>query len=248
MNNANRNRWIALPAGLLFTMTCFVAPIGVNADGKGADDEKPATPSTERDGLSPDAPPSLDDLLGLDEDEADASGEAAAERSGQEDLERELSGEHLANAFEQALAEMARSADLLDVSFDAGIGTQRIQEDVLSKLQQLIDQARQQQSSSSSSSSDQQQQPDSQQSDPGRQDQQQQNQQQSQQGNGEDGEETEGPPLQQEDLDSALEETRAEWGALPQRVRDMLLQGRQERFSSLYEQMTREYYRRLAEE
>jgi hypothetical protein len=40
---------------------------------------------------------------------------------------------------------------------------------------------------------------------------------------------------------------RSEWGSLPQRVRDMLLQGRNEKFSSLYEKLTGEYYRRLAE-
>ena len=35
---------------------------------------------------------------------------------------------------------------------------------------------------------------------------------------------------------------------LPERIREMLLQGKQETFSSLYEQLTQEYYRRLAEE
>ena len=45
-----------------------------------------------------------------------------------------------------------------------------------------------------------------------------------------------------------LEEERTEWGNLPERVRDMLLQGSKEKFSSLYKQLTREYYRRLAEE
>jgi hypothetical protein len=49
-------------------------------------------------------------------------------------------------------------------------------------------------------------------------------------------------------LNRVFEESRTEWGGLPQRVRDMLLQGRGEKFSSLYEQMTREYYRKLAEE
>lgn len=193
-----------------------------------------------------DAPPSLDDLLGLEED-TDASGERTAEQIAEEDLQRELTGERFANEFEQALASMMRSAELLDTSFDPGMGTQRIQEDVLAKLQQLIDQARQQEDSSSSSSSSQQQQ--QQQSDPGQQQQQQQEQGQQQQSNGDaDGEEAEGPPMQEGDIGTTIEETRQEWGSLPQRVRDMLLQGREERFSSLYEQMTREYYRRLAEE
>ena len=44
-----------------------------------------------------------------------------------------------------------------------------------------------------------------------------------------------------------MEELDREWGGLPRRIRDMLMQGRREAFSSVYEQMTREYYRRLAE-
>ncbi|HRP63251.1 MAG TPA: VOC family protein, partial [Phycisphaerales bacterium] len=56
------------------------------------------------------------------------------------------------------------------------------------------------------------------------------------------------PPMQEGDINTVFEESRSEWGSLPERVRDMLLQGRRERFSSLYEQLTREYYRRLAED
>ena len=56
------------------------------------------------------------------------------------------------------------------------------------------------------------------------------------------------PPGREGDVNQVFDEARSEWGALPERVRDMLLQGREEKFSSLYEQLTREYYRRLAEE
>jgi hypothetical protein len=45
-----------------------------------------------------------------------------------------------------------------------------------------------------------------------------------------------------------LEESRVEWGRLPDRVRELILQGRRDRVSTLYERITREYYRRLAEE
>ena len=45
-----------------------------------------------------------------------------------------------------------------------------------------------------------------------------------------------------------IDETRIEWGNLPPRVRDQLLQGRSDKYSSHYERLTREYYRRLAEE
>ena len=45
-----------------------------------------------------------------------------------------------------------------------------------------------------------------------------------------------------------LSESRIEWGKLPERVRELVLQGRRDRVSSIYERLTREYYRRLAEE
>jgi hypothetical protein len=45
-----------------------------------------------------------------------------------------------------------------------------------------------------------------------------------------------------------LDESRVEWGRLPERVRELILQGRRDRVSTLYERITREYYRRLAEE
>ena len=35
---------------------------------------------------------------------------------------------------------------------------------------------------------------------------------------------------------------------LPERVRELVLQGRRDRVSTIYERLTREYYRRLAEE
>ena len=63
-----------------------------------------------------------------------------------------------------------------------------------------------------------------------------------------DSQEGDPPPMQQGDINTVLEESRAEWGSLPPRVRDQLLQGRKEKFSSLYQQLTQEYYKRLAEE
>jgi hypothetical protein len=56
------------------------------------------------------------------------------------------------------------------------------------------------------------------------------------------------PSPQDADPNSILEETRSEWGNLPQRVRDMLLQGRKDSYSPLYKRLTEEYYKRLAEE
>ena len=44
-----------------------------------------------------------------------------------------------------------------------------------------------------------------------------------------------------------MEEGRSEWGRLPQRVRDIIMQSRRDRVSAIYQQATEAYYRRLAE-
>jgi hypothetical protein len=45
-----------------------------------------------------------------------------------------------------------------------------------------------------------------------------------------------------------LEEAKANWGNLPPRVRDELIEGIGEKFSPVYREMTESYYKRLAEE
>lgn len=45
-----------------------------------------------------------------------------------------------------------------------------------------------------------------------------------------------------------LDEQFSEWGKLPERVRKELLQGRDDRFSTLYSKLTARYYKRLAED
>jgi hypothetical protein len=193
------------------------------------------------------SPPSLDDLLGLEEEEQDHSADEAARRDHEEELERRLSEERLTDAFAEAIAKMSLSAEMLEDRFDTGLGTQRVQEEIIEKLTQLIDEAQQMQSSSSSSSSSASASAQPQQS-PG---QQGGRSDQSSPSNGQDGEgnqEQDPPPTQQADVNVMLEEMRQEWGSLPDRIREMLLQGREERFSGLYEQLTREYYRRLAED
>lgn len=213
-------------------------------------------PGQDEAGKKQDAPPSLDDLLGIDEAQQDKSAQEAAKREVDEELQRELTEKQIADAFRQAVEKMAISADLLDVRFDPGLGTQRVQEDIIEKLQQLIDQAKKQQSmnastsSSSSSSSSQNQQQDKQ--NPGQRGQQQGQQGQQQGQNRTNGTENTGemdpPPRQEGDLNSVIEETRSEWGNLPERIRNMFLQGRKESFSSLYDRLTSEYYKKLAED
>lgn len=225
----------SLFAALVLTVAAVLTPSAFAADTDTTDTQQPAEQQS---------PPSLDDLLGLEEQQSADQAQQEAE----DQVQQRLTNQELGNAFTQALSGMQRSAELLSQQYDAGITTQRIQQDVLTKLQQLIDDVKQQQSSSSSSSSSSSQQQQQQQQ-PGRQQQQrQQGEQNQQQSTAEGNQELQGPPLQEGDINTVLEETRTEWGSLPQRVREMLLQGRQERFSSLYEQMTRAYYRRLAEE
>ena len=45
-----------------------------------------------------------------------------------------------------------------------------------------------------------------------------------------------------------LAETRDQWGDLPPRLREQLIQGMRERFSLIYRSLTEDYYRCLAEE
>lgn len=191
----------------------------------------------------PDDPPSLDDLLGIDEeDESVGNTEEAAAA----ELQRRLDEEVIDDGFRYAILRMKDIARRLADDFDTGIETQRAQEEVMQRLESLMDEARRQQNRNQSSSSQSQQQ--STQQNVGQQQRQAQQQATAQQRGGAESQEGESPAPQHGDLDPILDESRSEWGHLPERVREMLLQGRREKFSTLYDRMTREYYRRLAEE
>ncbi len=195
--------------------------------------------------LPDEAPPSLDELLGLKREEQDRSAIEAARRDAEQELQRALAEARITDAFALALEKMTISADLLELELDPGLGTQRLQEEILSKLDELIDQARELKSTGgkppdggrSQSPTPPKPQPRPNASSNERRD-----------GRSQDSQAGEPPPRRDEEINRVLEETATEWGHLPGRIRDMLLQGRNERFSSLYEQLTREYYERLAEE
>ncbi len=197
--------------------------------------------------LPDEAPPSLDELLGLEREEQDRNAIEAARRDAEQELQRALAEARITDAFALALEKMTISADLLELELDPGLGTQRLQEEILSKLDELIDEARELRSVGGKPP------PDGGRSQsraaprpqPGHAascdcDRCASSPQDPQQGGL--------PPRRDEEINRVLEETATEWGHLPGRIRDMLLQGRNERFSSLYEQLTREYYERLAEE
>ena len=191
--------------------------------------------------------PSLDELLGIEEDAGDSDDAAGLPEDPQQaELERLLTSEEVGDAFRQAVRLMGDTAERLGPEGDTGLATQRMQEDVLRKLDQLIQSAKDNQNqSSSSSSSSQQQQQQQQQSQP--QQPQQQQQQNSQGGSDPQSEQT--PPAQQSGAfgPGSIEDPAA-WGALPARLRDSLVQGTSTPFSSLYRSMAEAYYRRLAEE
>ena len=182
--------------------------------------------------------PSLDELLGLVE-----PGEGDADEGlldvDQAELERELTEAEAREQLEQAVDLMGEAADRLSAAEpDSGLPTQRLQEDVLRKLDMVIDAADQQQQNSSSSSSS---------SSSSQQQQGQQSQSASASSSASGDAETMPSDGTDAELDAEFLAEQAEWGALPERTRDALLEGLSDSFSSLYRRLTEAYYRRLAE-
>ncbi|MEO1009243.1 MAG: hypothetical protein AAFX79_11815 [Planctomycetota bacterium] len=158
------------------------------------------------------------------------------------DLDRALGGA-AGGAFERAVDLMQRAAQQLNDERATGIATQRVQEDVLSTLDQLIEDARNRQNQQSSSSQQQQQQQQQQQAP-------QQQQQQGEQGQQAAPSDPQGVNPQPQRGGNLLPQpaSGAAWGALPPRVRDALRQSSSDSFSAVYRAITEAYYRRLAEE
>ncbi|MEC9373665.1 MAG: hypothetical protein VYC34_07465 [Planctomycetota bacterium] len=240
-------------AALIAAVGCAASVAAQDSQAKPSEESKPAesAPPKQEGGAEkkPESLPSLDDLLGIPGEKKDsAEGDEEAVEVDEVDptraeLERALEGVDVSEAFAEAVRQMGDAADLLEVARDPGVRTQRLQDEILRKLDILIEKAEQQSSSSSSSSSSQSQSQQQQQQPSQQQQPQQSNQRQS-------GEPQEGmPPGGQEgDLNDVMDAARAAWGALPQRVRDALVEGTNESFSSMYKTWTEAYYRRLAEE
>ena len=223
-------------------------------------------------------------LLGTDDQPDEGEGEPAedgepgddpvvGEGEGPElnrELERRLSGAEAADQFAQAIQDMAEAASRLGEDADAGIDTQRLQDDIILKLEQIISSAQNSEQQSSSSSSGQPGEPQT----PREADQGGQPQPGQQPGEGEqpgqgeqpgegEGEQpgqgqqpgqgesaSNGEPRRGEINEQALsmEELReGEWGNLPPRLRDELAESLGESFNPVYRAVTEAYYRRLAE-
>ncbi len=213
----------------------------------------PAATPPEKD--KPADEPSLDDLLGLPKtepakpapDKADPAKPAdPLADPKQSELDRKLSDAEAQEKFKEAIRQMGETAERLEKARDTGLTTQRLQEEIIRKLDALIKHQQQQQGGGSSSSS-------SSSSDPSQQ--QGQQPQQPQQG-GQKGEQSKGgagdqagtPPAKEDaKFNNRLDAARAAWGALPQRLREAFTQGMDDYYSRLYQGMTEEYYRKTAE-
>lgn len=216
--------------------------------------------------------PTLDDLLelGSPEEQREALRDAAAEpddedEAGDDDagaslldesLRRMLDGGDPADVFQQAVREMGAVADRLGGEFDPGIETQRMQQSILDKLDQVIAAAQQQQSDASDDGGGSDGQSSAQQQDTGGADPAQQqpdagdtDAQSAEAGDQpSDGDASPGDVQEAQTPEQALRELRQEWGNLPPRLRDEIAEGMNERFSPVYRSLTESYYRRLAEE
>lgn len=183
--------------------------------------------------------PSLDEVLGLKEAKGAVSRDPL-----EEELNKALGREEEGDLLAQAADLMDRSAKRLGESKDAGLGTQRLQEDAIRKLDALIAQAQNNQQKKQSKKKQEQ---DKQQE---QQQQQQQSQKQQQPKTAQTASEDAlaGPAKQEAELRAAMAAAGATWGNLPPHLRDALRQGKSDQFSSLYKQLTEQYYKRLAEE
>lgn len=201
--------------------------------------------------------PSLDELLDLEKPAAPR--ESAPAPTPDDAALCRLAGDEQAggNPLGEAIVQMRDVTSRLSREQDAGLTTQRVMESILDKLDQVIAQAEQQsQQSSQQSSSQQQGQASNQDSQAQQVAQQNAGQQPGPPGEAQpgatadprDGGPTRGTPIQQELDHRPMEALRREWGNLPPRLRDELREGLDERFSPVYQRLTEEYYRRLAEE
>jgi hypothetical protein len=208
------------------------------------------SPGTDKSAV-PKPAPTLDELLGLKPDpkkgsEASKAGEKTMPPTAS-DLDRKLSPQEAKEKFEEAVALMGDTATRLQKSKDTGIDTQRLQEDIVRRLDMVIREAEQNRQQSKSQKQKQKQQ---------QQDQSQQQQQQQSQSpkrrddphNSDSRDNLDPPAARPAELNPELAAKGQAWGALPQRVREALLQGTGDKYSTLYQRLTEQYYRKLAEE
>jgi len=204
--------------------------------------EKSDNKSAEKSPAKPADIPDLDSLLGTKPDQPAAKPDVLD--PSKKELDRQLSLKEQADEFAKAVELMNETADRVEKESDTGLATQRLQEDILTRLDRLI-KAAQKNSSKSKSQKEDEKDKDSQKNKNMR----QQSQAQSKQAKSSDSNDhAEGPAREDGTLGNAPVAPPASWGELPAHVRDALMQGLSDKFSSMYQNMTESYYRRLAEE
>ena len=213
-------------------------------------------------------PPSLDDALGI--------GDGKPADQPPSTIEESLSGAKPRDILQSALDDMARSAQLLEAK-EAGLPTRRAQQSVVRKLDERIATARRMQEQQQQQHQQQAGQAGGAQPRRNRQGGQEQDQSSGEQpgrdeprpgaddqsrrragdrdGNGRpQGQRADAgaqePPEAVDPTDdmAQFDESRAEWGRLPPRVREAVRQGLRDPMSAAYRRLTQDYYRRLAEE
>jgi hypothetical protein len=206
------------------------------------------------------AQPTLDDLLEIGTKPAGttpAPAGTAAEKPGSPELDAqarkalEKEEKDAADAFRKAVSEMYQVAERIGKEADTSRDVQRDQEEIVKKLDQVIEAAEKCECKGSGSpksgppkeKKQNGSQKNQQAKKPGQP--QQQQQQASSAGNspGKAGGVTGGAGIT-----TPLAELRERWGSLPGRVREQLMQGVQEKVSPVYREWTEQYYKRLAEE
>lgn len=244
----------ALALGVTLAASLAIAPLAFAQEQT----PNPAAAPAQSPAPTRDAEPTLDELLGLP-DATPRPGDAAADAptdpnqprpsTSQSNLDRHLSPDQPEkDPFKIAVELMDESAKRLSPSTaDAGLDTQRLQEEAILRLDQLIAQAKKQQSKPKPKPNQQQQQ-----QQPQNQNQQQdassQRQQQANPSSQAAQDTQSGPAGQQPQTRTPPAGAGAAWGSLPDHVRDALLQGSSDRFSSAYRGLTEEYYKRLAQD
>jgi len=220
---------------ILWAMILFVTSAGAAVDREPSLDELLQI-------LPTPVPPSNQQSTPANEDVHDGSGADI-----EADVLQQLSADQPADVLGHAIHQMDQVADRIGHDLDVGIETQRLQESILANLDQVIAAVKKSGMGSGGSASGGEAQPqdsgsalnvgqrggvssgDS-------------------QGAAGGGSGSKGHLADAQHPQGALQDNRDKWGNLPVRLRDDLMQGINERFSSVYRELTGQYYRRLAQE
>ncbi len=230
----NRMTWIGL-----FVVVCTSGVPGFAAEGRD---------------IPTDKQPSLDDLLNLPPTKIktpDPDKKPDAPKGLLDGVK--VADEPKGEAFQMAVLDMQQIAQRLVEDKDTGVETQRVQERVIQRLDQMISDLREQQKQQKGKGKGKgqaQKQDTGSSKNAGKKGGQKGS---GQQKSGASSESTDqaganGSPETKDVSNEPLAERLAEWGALPPRLRDQLMQGLEDRYSGLYRRLTEQYYRRLAEE